>query len=87
MLFVCTRRSVTQSTSIITYTMVHSNYIQLHIIIHDCVCQQMITWKELPCVTLCGRVSHIHIQHGHMCPHITINSTYKAKIIIASQVA
>ena len=26
-------------------------------------------------------VSHIHVQHGHACPQVVINNTYKAKIV------
>ena len=36
----------------------------------------MVTRKELLCVTLCDCMSHIHIQHGYVCPCIIINSTY-----------
>ena len=54
---------------------------------HYLMCQHMVTQKELLCITLCGCVSHVHIQHGHVCPRLAINSTYKAKIVTVTQVA
>ena len=60
--------------------------LQLHIIAHHHACRCVVTWKKLLCITSCGYVSHFHVQHGHMCPHVAINSMYKAKIVTVSEV-
>ena len=50
--------------------------LQIHIIMLYHLCQHMVTQKELLCVMSCGSMSHIHVQHGYVCPQIAINSTY-----------
>ena len=76
-----------------TKTKTHSqnNYgtvqLPLHIIMHYQVCQHVVIQKELMCLTLCDCMPHVYVQHGHTCPCVAINSTYKAKIVTVSQVA
>ena len=47
---------------------------------HMCIC--MVTGKRLLCVThyVAACAMSIYIQHGYVCLHVAINSTYKVKM-------
>ena len=53
------------------------------------VLSHLVTRKELPCVMLCVRVSHVHtnVKHCQLCLHVQTNITYRAKTVAVSQFA